>query len=230
MANPGSPEQMRSMQNSMGSMMPKGTMTGMLLTLLIMMLTITFRDPIGKALNYVFQFIDFGGQYPVLTLVIGGVIMVTLSSIVRGLMTDPIAQARSQHIQSDFQAEMRKARTENNLFKMKKLQEEQPKMMQASMKQSADMMKMMPVSMLVVFPVYAWIYFFINTTLVANGISPIINMPWGFIDLNALVWFMPVWIVIYTLISLPIGQLENKIINYFLLRRRLKKLDAEKAA
>ena len=37
---------------------------------------------------------------------------------------------------------------------------------------------------------------------------------------------MPRWIVIYTLISLPIGQLENKLINHVMFKKRLKMLDA----
>ncbi|MDD2626533.1 MAG: EMC3/TMCO1 family protein [Candidatus Methanomethylophilus sp.] len=227
MANPGSPEQMRAVQNSMGNMMPKGTMTGMLLTMLIMMATIALREPIGKYLNYVFKYIDFQGQYPVLTLVIGGLLMVTFGTVVRALMTDPIAQAKTQHIQSDFQNEMRKARTENNLYKMKKLQEMQPQMMQASMQQSTAMMKMMPVSMLLVFPVYAWVYYFISNTVPVEFLT--IIMPWGFACLTDTVLIMPLWIIVYTLISLPMGQLENKLVNYMLLRRRLKKLDAGEA-
>ena len=69
MPNPGSPEQMRQMQQDMPQM-PKGTMMGMLVVLLIMMIVMQFREAIGKALNVVFQYIDFGGEYPVLTLVI----------------------------------------------------------------------------------------------------------------------------------------------------------------
>jgi hypothetical protein len=36
---------------------------------------------------------------------------------------------------------------------------------------------------------------------------------------------MPVWIVIYTLISLPIGQLENKLVNYIFLKKRLEEIN-----
>lgn len=229
MANPGSPEQMREMQQNVQPM-PKGTMIGMFAVLIIMMVVMTWREQIGLALNYVFHVIDFNGEYPVLTLVIAGIIMITLSTVVRGLLSDPVPQARSQHIQSEFNAEMRKARTENNLYKLKKLQELQPQMMQASMEQSTKMMKLMPVTMVFVIPIYAWIYYFVTHTLDGAGISTIINMPWGYADLlSNVIGFMPVWIVIYTLISLPIGQLETKIINYVLFKKRLAKLDAGEA-
>ena len=224
MPNPGSPEQMRQMQQDMPQM-PKGTMMGMLVVLLIMMIVMQFREAIGKALNVVFQYIDFGGEYPVLTLVISGVIMITISTVIRAYISDPIGQAKRQHIQSEFSKEMRQARLENNLYKMKKLQEAQPKIMAASMNQQTTMMKTMPITMIVILPVYAWVWYFINDTMGGADMSIWINMPWGFADLNSTIWFMPVWIVIYTLISLPIGQLENKLVNYIFLKKRLEEIN-----
>ena len=229
MANPGSPEAMRAQQQEMQPM-PKGTMIGMLGVLLIMMIVMIWRYEIGHTLDYVFRYIDFGGKYPVLTLMIAGLIMITLSTVVRGFLMDPVAQARTQHIQSEFNSEMRKARIENNLFKMKKLQELQPKMMQSSMEESTKMMKMMPVTMIFVIPIYAWIFYFVTYTMHGDTTALLINMPWGIANLmDNVMGFMPAWIVIYTLISLPIGQLENKIINYYLFKKRLKVLDAGEA-
>lgn len=210
--------------------MPRGTMIGMLGVLVIMMVVMIWRVEIGKALNHVFKYIDFDGQYPVLTLVIAGVIMITLSTTVRSLLSDPIAQAKSQHIQSEFNNELRTARTENNLYKLKKLQELQPQMMQASMEQSTKMMKLMPVTMLFVIPIYAWIFYFVTYTMGGETLPLMINMPWGSANLmDNMLGFMPQWIVIYTLISLPLGQLENKVINYFLFKKRLHALDADGA-
>jgi uncharacterized membrane protein (DUF106 family) len=223
MPNPGSPQQMRQMQESMPGM-PKGTMMGMLIVLVVMMIIFSFRDPIGKALNVVFQVIDFNGEYPVLTLVIAGLIMITFSTIIRGFITDPIEQARVQAEQSEFSSEMRQARLENNLYKMKKLQEQQTGMMAKNMKMSTDQMKIMPVTMIIIMPVYAWVYYFIGNTMDPSGI---INMPWGLLNINDMAMgFMPYWIVIYTMISLPIGQLENRFVRFYLLKKRLKELDA----
>ena len=224
MANPGSPEQMRQMQQDMPQM-PKGTMLAMMFTLLIMMVVVQFRSAIGEALDVVFSVIDFDGKYPVLTLVLGGLIMITLSTTIRAALSHPIEQAKNQHIQSEFNFELRKARLENNLYKMKKLTEEQPKIMAGSMQQSTDMMKVMPITMLVVIPIYAWVWFFVNNTVPDDLID--IVMPWGTANLLDYIWFMPIWIIVYTLISLPIGQLENKAVTYILLKRRLRQLESE---
>lgn len=212
--------------------MSNKTMIGMLFTMVIMFVVMAFRDPIGSALDYVFRYVAFDGQYPVLTLVIAGVLMITLSTVVRSLMQNPIEMAKNQQIQSDFNAEFRQARIENNLFKMKKLQEQQPAMMAASMEASTQQMKIMPVTMLLIIPVYAWVYYFLKTgdgAAYFSGVETLlVAMPWGTLDLNSLLMgFLPVWIVIYTLVSLPIGQIENRLIRYIFLKRRLDELDRE---
>ena len=210
--------------------MSSKTMIGMMMVLMIMMVVMMFRAQIGQALDVVFNVIAFDGKYPVLTLVIAGLIMITVSTIVRSLMTDPIKQ-----IQSDFNKEFRQARIENNLFKMKKLQEMQPQIMAMSMEASTQQMKTMPITMIFLLPMYAWVWYFL---LVGDfqGVTgqyfdaeniPLVNIPWsqGY-DLNTyLLGFMPSWIVIYTMVSLPIGQIENRLIRYIFLKKNLRELD-----
>ena len=231
MPNPGSPQSQAKMQQAMPTM-PKGTMYGMLIAMAVMLICVMFNEPIGSALNVVFQVIGFGGKWPVLTLVVAGLIMITLSTVVRSYMTDFVKQARSQQIQSSFKAEMRQARMENNLYKLKKLQDQQVEITAKGMENSTQMMKSMPITMVCVMPIYAWVRYFLNHTAeVTNGATDtareiMINLPWGNVDIMGTVMaFIPIWIVIYTMISLPIGQLEGRIVRYFLLKKRLKELD-----
>ena len=226
MPNPGSPQSMAQNPQNMPSIQ-KGPMIGMLLVLVIMMVVMQFRTQIGGALNVVFQVIDFDGQWPVLTLVIAGIIMITLSTIVRSFMTDFVAQARNQHFQSSFNKEMRQARLENNLYKLKKLQEQQPAMMAKSMESSTSMMKVMPITMVFVIPIYAWVWYFLEQTVLGGDLSLelLINIPWGPVNIMDTLLIIPMWIIIYTMISLPIGQLEGRIVRYYLLGKRLKELD-----
>lgn len=231
MPNPGSPQSMQQVQQQAPPMSSK-TMIGMMMTLVIMMIVMSFRTQIGQALDVVFRYIAFDGKYPVLTLIIAGLVMITVSTVIRSLMSDPIQMARNQQMQSDFNKEFRQARIENNLFKMKKLQEQQPKMMAMSMEASTQQMKVMPITMLFIIPVYAWVWYFLvpegtyfNGDLVSNLI---VNMPWGTLDLNTmLMGFFPAWIIIYTMVSLPIGQIENRLIRFILLKKRLNALDKE---
>jgi len=236
MPNPGSPQNQAKAQQAMPTM-PKGTMFGMVIAMAVLFIVMMFNEPIGSALNVVFQAIDFNGEWPVLTLVIAGLIMITLSTVVRSLMTDFVKQAKSQHIQSSFKTEMRQARLENNLYKLKKLQDQQPAMLAQGMETNTQMMKVMPITMVCVVPIYAWVRYFLNHTAEAtngwfDGATDIakeivINLPWGDVDiLGTVMSFIPIWIVIYTMISLPIGQLEGRIVRYFLLKKRLKELDS----
>lgn len=231
MPNPGSPQAMQAQQAATPGMSNK-SMIGMLVSLMIMMVVMSFRDQIGSALDVVFKYISFDGEYPVATLIIAGVIMITVSTIIRTVMTDPIEMARSQHIQSEFNKEFRQARIENNLFKMKKLQEQQPRMMAMTMESSGKQMKLMPITMLFIIPVYAWVYYFLKTgdgaAYFPHLDSLMVNMPWGLLDLNdALMGFFPAWIIVYTMVSLPIGQIESRLLRFVMLKKRLKELDNE---
>ena len=220
---------MQQMQKSMPPM-SKGTMIGMFATLIIMMVVMTFRSQIGQGLNFVFEpLIGFDGKWPVVTLIVAGLIMITISTIIRTYMTDFVTQARNQKISSDFGKEMRKARMENNLYKLKKLQEEQPKITAKSMEASTQMMKVMPLTMVVVIPIYAWVWYFLDQV---NTVSPElihIALPFANVYLLDSLWILPMWIVIYTMISLPIGQLESRVVRYFLLKKRLSELDGSKS-
>ncbi len=210
------------------------TMIGMLMVMVVMMIVMMFRAQIGQALDFVFQYIAFDGKYPVLTLIIAGLIMITISTIVRSLMSDPLQMARNQQIQSDFNKEFRQARIENNLFKMKKLEAMQPQIMAMSMEASTQQMKVMPITMIFIMPMYAWVWYFL---LVGDfqGVTgqyfsaenlPLVDIPWsGGYDLNSMLWFFPSWIIIYTMVSLPIGQIENRLIRYIFLKRKLNELD-----
>ena len=224
---------MQQVQNQAPPMSSK-TMIGMFAVLIIMMVVMQFRSQIGGALDYVFQYIAFDGRYPVVTLIIAGLIMITISTIVRSLMSDPIEMAKNQQIQSDFNKEFRQARMENNLFKMKKLQEMQPQIMAMSMQASTQQMKVMPVTMIFLLPMYAWVWYFINPADLNGGDyfaagEALAHLPWSAsFDLNSmLLGFFPAWIIIYTMVSMPIGQIENRLLRYYFLRKHLRQLDLE---
>lgn len=225
--------------------MSSKTMIGMFLVLIVMMVVMSFRSQIGQALDFVFHYIAFDGKYPVFTLIIAGLVMITISTIVRSLMSDPIEIARNQQIQSDFNKEFRQARMENNLFKMKKLQEMQPQIMAMSLQTSTQQMKIMPVTMVFLLPMYAWVWYFINPAdsgggnyfggdsieAIANSLSgfghALVDLPWseGYNLNTMLLGFFPSWIIIYTMVSMPIGQIENRLLRLIFLKRHLRQLD-----
>ncbi len=184
---------------------------------------------IGGALNTVFQFIDFNGEYPVVTLMLMGSIMILLSSVIRTLMTDTLEQQKAQAFSSAFNKELRQARLDNNLYKVKKLMDMQPVMMQKSMESSNQMMKSMPVTMLIVVPIFLWVRYFVDVTL-GNAGMQIISVPWAMnaINLTDVYWFLPAWILVYSLISIPLGQIITRLVRAYQFKRHLAKLEQSK--
>ena len=217
-----------------GQQQPMPDMSNMWRMLIIMILIfgLYFIDGsehvIGKTLNIVFQIIDFGGQYPVPTLMIMGSIMILLSSGIRTLMTDTLEQQKAQAFSSAFNRELRQARLDNNLYKVKKLMDMQPMVMQKSIESSNQMMKSMPFTMLIVVPIFLWVRYFVDVTLGDAG-TQIISVPWAMnaINLTDVYWFLPAWILIYSLISIPLGQIIMRVVRGIQFRRHLAKLEAE---
>ncbi len=165
--------------------------------------------------------IGFGGNYPTLTLILAGMTMTGLTIVVRHFFTDYVQQAESQKIVSAFNKELRQARLENNTFKTKKLMEQQPKIMEKSMKMTGSQLKLMPVTMLIVVPIFAWVAVFMY-----HITSPLIAVPWSYnVDLNALNLF-PNWVLLYSLISIPFGQILSRLLRYYDFRKRLNEIAA----
>jgi len=181
------------------------------------------RRALGEAVGFVFQpLFGFNYQYPVLTLVITGVIMAALTIIVRHFFTDYVEQAENQKIVSAFNKELQKARLENNTYKTKKLQELQPEILQKSMKASSTQLKLMPVTLIIVIPIFAWLSVFMGQVH-----SPIIAVPWSYnVNLTANTIF-PNWVLLYSLISIPFGQVLARSLRYYDFRKRLREIEAE---
>ena len=166
-------------------------------------------------------FIGFGGNYPTLTLVLAGMVMTGLTVVVRHFFTDYVQQAESQKIVGAFNKELRKARLENNTFKTKKLMEMQPKIMEKSMKMTGSQLKLMPVTLLIVVPIFAWVAVFMFQIT-----SPLVAVPWAFnVDLNASN-LLPNWVLLYSLISIPFSQILSRLLRYYDFKKRLNEIAA----
>lgn len=197
--------------------------------MMIVILLVYFIDGddhiIGNVLNYGLHFLDFDGKYPVLTLMIAGVIMSLFTTLLRAFTTDQFEQARSQHMMSEFNAERRKAMMANNTYAMKKLEELQPYMMAKNMETSQKSMKTMPYTMIVIIPLFLWVRYFVYITLSTEAMRTVL-FPWGSVVLTD-VFIFPIWVFVYMLISVPLGQVISKLIRWHLFKKKLKELDAE---
>jgi uncharacterized membrane protein (DUF106 family) len=164
----------------------------------------------------------FGRENVVLTMMLAGMFMIGLSTVLRTLMTDTMTQARNQSEMKAFNAELRQARIENNLYKIKKLTDQQKEMMAKTMDSSMKMMKTMPLTMLIVMPMFAWVNYFLNNV----AAYPFATVPWAAdVNLTGSIWFLPAWILMYMLITIPFGQLISRGIRWFKFKKRLEEID-----
>jgi len=176
-------------------------------------------DVLGVVLN---PLIGFNGTMPVVTLFLAGIIMSGLTVVVRHFFTDYVDQAENQKIVGAFNKELRNARVENNKYKMKKLTEQQQKIMKKSMDMSTTQMKLMPLTMLIVIPIFAWVAVFIG----GLGSAAVVNVPWAMnVDLNGSS-LLPNWVLLYSLISIPFSQVLMRALRYFEFRKRLREIEA----
>lgn len=181
------------------------------------------RHFLGELAGYLLQpTVGLNNNFPVVTLFLAGVVMVGITTIVRHFFTDYIGQAESQKIVSSFNKEFRQARIENNKYKIKKLTEQQQGIMKKSMDMSTTQMKLMPLTMIIVIPVFAWLDVFMGNF----DPSPLVHLPWASgVNLNGTT-LLPNWVLLYSLISIPFGQVLMRALRYIEFRKRLKEINS----
>ncbi|HVL49493.1 MAG TPA: EMC3/TMCO1 family protein [Candidatus Thermoplasmatota archaeon] len=187
---------------------------------------------IGRYVGFVLEpIIGFGREAPVLTIFGASIIMVVTTTVIRHFFTDWVKMARTQEIMRAFQKEFSEARKSNNSYRMKKLTEQQPELMQHQMEMQGQTMKPMAFTMLVVIPIFAWLGHYLLTfptapvdQLAQCGIP--IQMPWndqwmllgprdcpGDVATHGSWWILPHWVLLYSLFSIPFGTLTMRALK-----------------
>jgi uncharacterized membrane protein (DUF106 family) len=183
----------------------------MLLVMVVMFaMLFIFADPgirswLAISLNVVFYpLIGFNGQYPLLTIVLSGVIVVFLSSFFTHLFTNWKAMGKAQDISRAFQKEMGKARREGNMNRVQKLMKMQPQIMKMTMDSSSGMMKPMVFLIIFIAPLFIWLTYFLGTLQYYA-----ITSPWASdvsLFTRSPIWITN-WFILYLMFSFLIGQI-----------------------
>jgi uncharacterized membrane protein (DUF106 family) len=200
----------------------------MMMLVLFIILNPGLRLALGSALGVVFDpLIGFDGKYPVMTLLCAGLIMTVFTTLVRHRFTKWTDMAKSQHRMKHFNKEFKEARISGNQLKINKLTEVQKSLMKEQMATSNTQMKLMPITMIVVIPIFGWIWVYIAGSLINTSFSA----PWAFnvslLGRGPFLGIMPLWIFVYSLISIPVGQMFQKTLKYVEFKKRLEDLECE---
>ncbi len=182
------------------------------------------RNLMGTIVGYALDpVIGFNGQYPVLTIMIAGTLMVLVTTAIRHFTTDWLEQAKFQAYMRAFQKEFSTARKENNTYKLKILTDKQPEMMEKQQKVSMAQMKTMPYTMIVVIPLFAWMFQFLQDSVLYTAFSAPWNLGVDMFGTNGILFgssLFPHWILLYMTLSIPLGALVQKTMKFFSWRSR----------
>ncbi len=199
-------------------------MTWMFVMLLMMFIVLSpsVRNVLGVGMAYVMDpLVGLDGTQPMWSILLGSIIIVIISQVIRHLMTDWVHLAKDQRYMTAFNKELSEARKNGNAMRMQKLMEMQPEVMMRQMDVQAQTMKPTVFTMVVFVAFITWIYVFTATAVVRT-----VSLPWeGAWPLLSRAW-MPYSVVLYMLFSIVIGQVVINTLKYISFMRRLRALDA----
>jgi len=188
----------------------------MLMYLLIFMFLVIFIFPMiqgpmlefGQAVFY--PLIGFGGKYPVLTVVLAGIIVVFLSGILTNFFTDWKKMGASQEGSKAFQKELQKARKEGNTNRVNKLMKMQPEIFKKQQEASSGSMKPMIFLIIFIYPIFIWLRFFL-----AGLPHYYFTVPWAEqVSFFSRPFLMQAWLWLYLIFSMVVGQIIRQGLKY----------------
>ena len=185
--------------------------------LLLMIALLILFDPrtrtwLANIVNYAFfPIFGFDYKYPVLTIFLAGSIVIILSALIRHFSTNWVEMAKMQDMVSFFQREYREAIKSQNKYKIKKLKKLQTEIMKKQSEVSSQQMKLMPITLIIFVPIFTWMWEFL-IKLAESGYHYYIDVPWKLHVSLFTSHVLPNWILLYSLLSIPLTQ----IIQYLL--------------
>ena len=176
------------------------------------------RFALGALIGLVFYpLFGFGGRYILLTILLASITMGAFSSIVTLWHTDLIETARVQKVMNAFNKELRDARMNNKKTKLDKLMKMQPEIMKMQSSTMGSQWKIMAYTFVIFIAVFAWLY-----TMVMALQFRFITVPWSPEVPLLASYVFPVWVLLYSLISIPFGYVIRNIGKIYVLKKEVK--------
>lgn len=169
-----------------------------------------------------YPIIGFGGRYPVITILLAGMLTTSISSILRHYHMDWVKMARNQRVMAAFRKENMEAVRKGNQSKIAKMKKVQQDLMKENSEVSLNSMKPMVYTFFMFIVLFVWLRVFVDQTL--NGLGNMhIAVPWApQVYLEYMPLWLPSWILLYSLLAIPIGQVITRVLKYISFRRKLE--------
>ena len=204
-------------------------------TLMFMMVFLTLfvlfdeglRNAFGQAVGAVFNpLIGFGAAYPVLTILLAGSFTTVVSSLVRHVFTDWVKMTRFNKQMTALRKASMEALRRGNPGKVQKLREAQLNLQKEFMDVQFAPMKSMAFTFLFFIVFFSWLSTFVYVDVASAGHVQF-AVPWSYaVDLRNF-YVLPAWILLYSLLAIPIGQIVSRLLRYLSFRKRLASLGAQ---
>ena len=167
--------------------------------------------------------IGFGGAYPTLTILLAGILTTTISSVLRDHYTNWVKMARTQKVMASWRREQMEAMRKGQTTKLAKLKEAQQGFMKDTMEMQTTPLKSMAWTLFLFIVIFTWLRLFVDITLGNLG-NQWIAVPWSdHVWLNSS-YVLPSWVLLYSLLAVPFGQIVTRLLKYVRFRRRLEEL------
>jgi len=206
----------------------KGGLTRFLMIFFVLLAVVAIFDPtmsqgFGALAGFIlFPLIGFGGRYPVITLMIAGMMTTGISSILRDHYTDWIKMIRTQKTQAAWQKALREAMRKGNKSEVSKLNKIREGFMRDQMDVQVNSMKPLAWTFFLFIVLFAWLNVFVNATLTSTG-GQYFAVPWASnVYVNYVPFLLPSWVLMYSLLALPIGQILTRVLKYVRFRKKLE--------
>ncbi len=179
---------------------------------------------LAVAVGFVLEpIIGFGGRLPVLTVLLAGLLTTTVSSVLRHYFTDWVKQARTQRWLRAWQKERLSAVRKGNKAQLEMLLEIQKEKQKDLMGLQLDPMKSMALTLFLFIAIFNWLRTFVDVDLAQAG-NLWIAVPWSSNVLLTDTFVFPSWLLLYSLLAIPFGQIVTRVLKYVRFRRRLEEL------
>lgn len=167
--------------------------------------------------------IGFGGIFPTVTILLAGILTTAISSLIRDHYTNWVKMARTQKVMGAWRREQMEALRKGQQTKLMKLKEAQQGFMKDQMELQATPLKSTAWTLFLFIVIFTWLRLFVDVTLSNLG-NQWIAVPWSnHVYLNS-VYVFPSWILLYSLLAIPFGQILTRVLKYLRFRRRLDEL------
>jgi uncharacterized membrane protein (DUF106 family) len=174
----------------------------------------------GLAGVVLFPAIGFGGTLPVLTILSAGLLTTTVGAIIRDHYTNWVKMARTQKIMASWRKEQMEALRKGHQTKLEKLKEAQQEFMKDMMEMQTTPLKSMAWTLFLFIVIFTWLRLFVDVVLQNLG-NQWIAVPWArHVFLNSVV-VLPSWVLLYSLLAIPFGQIITRVLKFVRFRRRL---------